>query len=89
MSAKNNMHKASAYKMVNLSIELEHKSEMKLAGKVVRTKSVMNGESWGIAFDLTHTYNTKQIPRRHHHPRQSPDINLPETANTQRTMKQT
>jgi len=75
--------------MVNLSIELEHKSEMKLAGKVVRTMSVMNGESWGIAFDLTHTYNTKQSPRRHSHTRQSPDINLPETANTQRTMKQT
>ena len=30
--------------MVNLSIELEHKGEMKLTGRVVRASSVMNGE---------------------------------------------
>jgi hypothetical protein len=66
--------------MVNLSIELEHKGEMKLTGRVVRASSVMNGERWGIAFDLTRTYSTKQNPERRRHPRQSPKTNLPRTA---------
>ena len=76
-------------KMVNLSIGLEHKGETKLTGKVVRTNSVINGQSWGIAFDLTRTYSTKPNPKRHRHTRQSAEIKLPETANPQRTMKQT
>ncbi len=49
--------------MVNLSIELEQKDEMKLMGRVVRASSVMNGASWGIAFDLTRTYSVKQGPK--------------------------
>lgn len=75
--------------MVNLSIELEHKGKMNLMGKVVRTKSDLNGERWGIAFDLTHTYNMKQSPKIQRRARQSPEINLQEAANTQRTKKQT
>lgn len=75
--------------IVNLSIKLEHKGETKLTGKVVRTSSVMDGQSWGIAFDLTRTYSTKPNPKRNRHTRQAVDIKLAETANPRRTMKQT
>jgi len=75
--------------LVNLSIELDHKGEMKLLGKVVRITSLMNGEGWGIAFDLTRTYSTKESPKRHHLSRKSPNMNLPQTAKTHRTIKQT
>ena len=73
--------------MVNLSIELEHKGEMKLMGRVVRTSSVMNGESWGIAFDLTRTYSVKQGPERRHHPRQSLETKFPKTAKLRTGLK--
>ena len=73
--------------MVNLSIELEQKDEMKLMGRVVRTSSVMNGESWGIAFDLTRTYNVKQNPERRRHPRQSLETKLPKTAKLRTGLK--
>ncbi len=73
--------------MVNLSIELEQKGEMKLMGRVVRTSSVMNGESWGIAFDLTRTYSVKQGPERRHHPRQSLETKLPKTAKLRAVLK--
>ena len=75
--------------IVNLSIKLEHKGETKLTGKVVRTSSVMDGQSWGIAFDLTRTYSTKPNPKRNRDTRQDADIKLAETANPRRTMKQT
>ena len=73
--------------MVNLSIELEQKGEMKLMGRVVRTSSVMNGESWGIAFDLTRTYSVKQNPERRRHPRQSLETKLPKTAKLRTGLK--
>ncbi len=73
--------------MVNLSIELEQKGEMKLMGRVVRTSSVMNGESWGIAFDLTRTYSGQQGPERRHPPRQSLDTKLPKTAKLRAVLK--
>lgn len=73
--------------MVNLSIELEQKGEMKLMGRVVRTNSVMNGESWGIAFDLTRTYSVKQGPERCRHPRQSLEAKLPKTAKLRTGLK--
>lgn len=73
--------------MVNLSIELEHKGEMKLTGRVVRASSVMNGERWGIAFDLTRTYSVKQGPERRRHPRQSPETKLPKTTKLRTGLK--
>ncbi len=73
--------------MVNLSIELEQKDEMKLMGRVVRASSVMNGASWGIAFDLTRTYSVKQGPERRRHPRQSPETKLPKTTKLRTGLK--
>ena len=73
--------------MVNLSIELEHKGEMKLIGRVVRTSSVMNGESWGIAFDLTRTYSVKQGPERRRLPRHSLETKLPKTTKLRTGLK--
>jgi len=73
--------------MVNLSIELEQKGEMKLMGRVVRTSSVMNGDSWGIAFDLTRTYSVKQGSERRRHPRQSLETKLPKTAKLRTGLK--
>jgi Tfp pilus assembly protein PilZ len=74
--------------MVNLSIELEQKGEMKLTGKVVRTTSIINGESWGIAFDLTRTYSMKESPKRHRPARQFPERNHPHEAKAHGTAKQ-
>ena len=44
-------------KVVKLSIEQKDKGKIDLMGKVVRTNSRPEIESWGIAIDLLHAYN--------------------------------
>jgi Tfp pilus assembly protein PilZ len=47
--------------IVNLSINLENRGKIDLIGKVVRTKQETDSERWGIAIDLSQTYNLKTI----------------------------
>lgn len=47
--------------IVNLSIDLENRGKIDLLGKVVRSKPEKDSERWGIAIDLSHTYNLKSI----------------------------
>jgi len=46
---------------VNLSIDLENKGKINLSGIVVRAKPEPGSERWGIAIDLSQTYNLKPI----------------------------
>jgi hypothetical protein len=45
--------------IVSLSIDLENRGKIDLVGKVVRVKP--EGETWGVAIDLSHVYKLKTL----------------------------
>lgn len=48
-------------KAVKVSFNLKDKGKINLMGKVVRTRSMPDGERWGIEIDLTRTYDLESI----------------------------
>ncbi|PKN19042.1 MAG: PilZ domain-containing protein [Deltaproteobacteria bacterium HGW-Deltaproteobacteria-6] len=48
-------------KAVKVSFNLKDKGKINLIGKVVRTRSMPDGERWGIEIDLTRTYDLESI----------------------------
>jgi Tfp pilus assembly protein PilZ len=47
--------------IVGLSIDLENRGKIDLLGKIVRVQQERDSNKWGIAVDLSQTYNMKPV----------------------------